>query len=237
VLLAVLTTSLIGLNLTSVAAARADSGAATGAVGGELCSGYAACSTDGFTTNGYPANASTSWWRMYPGVNCTNYVAYVESQIFDVTAPAYLLGNAYQWAGNASASGVPVNDTPSVGAVAYWGSSATGMGHYGHVAIVQAVGPNGSYIDVSQSGMGKSDDGYDWQRIYANSTSWEPWPDSFIHFPGTKIPEPRAQSASASAPAPALAPIAWPQVMLTQLTWGPGTIGVSSAALQLPTLG
>jgi surface antigen len=233
VLLAVLTTSLIGFNLASAATARADGGATAGAVGGELCDGYAACSTDGFTTNGYPANAKTSWWRMYPGDNCTNYVAYVESQTFGVTEPTYLLGDAYQWAENAAANGVPVNDTPSVGAVAFWGPGTLGMKRYGHVAIVQAVGPDGSYIDVSQSGMGVSDNGYDWQRIYLNSTSWEPWPASFIHFAGTNIPQPQTPAQ----PVQALAPVSWPQVMLTQLSWGPGSIGISDAVIQLPTFG
>jgi surface antigen len=224
VLIAVLTTSLLGLGLAS-AAARAD----VNTDGGVLCSGYAACSTDGFTDNGYAANQETSWWRMYPGNNCTNYVAYVESQIFGVTQPSYLLGDAYQWAANASANAVPVSDTPSVGAVAFWGSAALGMNRYGHVAIVQAVGPDGSYIDISQSGMGASDDGYDWERIYKGATSWEPWPDSFIHFPGTSIPEPQTE------PQPQPAPVSWPQVMLSQLSWGPGSIGVSTDALQLPT--
>jgi surface antigen len=185
-LLAVLTAGLIALSLASAGAARAD----VDTDGGLLCGGYAACSTDGFTTNGYPANARTSWWRMYPGDNCTNYVAYVESQVFGVPEPAYLLGDAYQWAGNAAANGVAVDNTPSVGAVAYWGPDTPGMKRYGHVAIVQAVAADGSYIDVSQSGMGTSDDGYGWQRIYANSSSWEPWPQSFIHFPGTDVPQP-----------------------------------------------
>jgi hypothetical protein len=36
---------------------------------------------------------------------------------------------------------------------------------------------------------------------------------------------------------PAPAPISWPQVMLSQLSWAPGTIGVSDDAFQLPTLG
>jgi surface antigen len=226
-LLAVLTTAIVGLGLGS-ASARADLSSG----GGELCAGYAACSTGGFTTNGYPANAATSWWRMYPGVNCTNYAAYVESQVFGVSTPEYLLGDAYQWAGNAAANGVPVDDTPSVGAVAFWGADAVGMQQWGHVAIVEAVGPNGSYIDVSQSGMGSSDDGYDWQRIYAGATSWESWPESFIHFPGTDIPRlaPRRPT-----PLPAPAPVSWPQVMLSQLSWGPGSIGLSNASLQLPT--
>lgn len=194
-----------------------------------LCSGYTACSTDGFTTNGYAANEKTSWWRMYPGNNCTNYVAYVESQVFGVTEPTYLLGNADQWAANAGANGVPVDDTPTVGAVAFWGANTVGMKRYGHVAIVEAVGPNNSYIDVSQSGMGKSDDGYDWERIYAGSTTWEPWPNSFIHFPGANIPQPQAK--------PVQAPVSWPQVMLSQLTWGAQSSGAANTLLQLPTLG
>jgi hypothetical protein len=63
-----------------------------------------------------------------------------------------------------------------------------------------------------------------WERIYKGSTSWEPWPDSFIHFPGTDIPQPQTK----------VAPVSWPQVMLSQLSWG-GPIGVD--ALQLPVLG
>jgi hypothetical protein len=90
VLIAVLITSLFGLCLAS-AAVRAD----VNSDGGVLCSGYSACSTDGFTDNDYAANQATSWWRMYPGNNCTNYVAYVESQVFGVTQPTYLLGDAY----------------------------------------------------------------------------------------------------------------------------------------------
>jgi surface antigen len=221
VLLAVLTTSLAGLGLGSAAAARAATDVS--GFGGELCSGYAACSTDGFTTNGYPANAKTSWWRMYPGVNCTNYVAYVESQIFGVTDPGYLLGDAYQWAANASANGIQVDDSPTVGAVAFWGSNAPGMDHYGHVAIVQAVGPDGSYIDVSQSGMGSANNGYDWERIYLDSTSWEPWPGSFIHFPGTNIPSPAAVLVT--------------QLMLAHVRSGSDLSGGESAPLQPAAVG
>jgi hypothetical protein len=62
-----------------------------------------------------------------------------------------------------------------------------------------------------------------------DTTSWEPWPDSFIHFPGANIPQPQAQPQ----PPPAL--VTWPQVMLSQLSWGPASIGVSTGALQLPT--
>lgn len=63
------------------------------------------------------------------------------------------------------------------------------MSSDGHVAVVEAVGPNDSYIDVSQSGMGTADDGYNWERIYATGSSWEPWPNAFVHFTVTKFPE------------------------------------------------
>jgi surface antigen len=153
-----------------------------------LCGGYTGCSTGAFTTHGYEHAADTSWWSMYAGDNCTNYVAFVESQVYGVPTPRYLLGDADQWASNAAAHGVEVDTTPTVGSVAAWGADTAGMSGYGHVAVVEAVGPNDSYIDVSESGMGTSADGFDWERIYAHQSSWEPWPSDFIHFSDTKFP-------------------------------------------------
>ncbi len=169
------------LSLTQLAGvARAD--------GGQLCDGYAGCSAGAFTVHGYQSAAASSWWRMFPGVNCTNYAAFVESQVYGVPAPAALLGNAYQWAASAAAAGIPVDNTPTVGAVAVWAAGGAGIGSLGHVAVVEAVGPGGSYIDISQSGIGSATDGYDWQQIARGSSSWEPWPTSFIHFQGPGIP-------------------------------------------------
>ncbi|HET9094515.1 MAG TPA: CHAP domain-containing protein [Solirubrobacteraceae bacterium] len=159
-----------------------------GADPAELCAGYAACSLPGFTTHGYPRAAAESWWSMYGGINCTNYAAFVESQVYGVPVPALLLGDAYQWSGRAAQAGIPVDQTPTVGAVAVWGEGAPGMGSDGHVAVVEAIGPGGSYIDVSQSGMGTANDGYDWERVYREGGSWESWPSSFIHFAGSGTP-------------------------------------------------
>ncbi|MGH2842733.1 MAG: CHAP domain-containing protein [Solirubrobacteraceae bacterium] len=180
--LAVLAACLAGLGAWATTAATAD--------GTLLCEGYAGCSAGDFTTNGYAANADVSWWRMFAGVNCTNYAAYVESQIFGVPTPDYLLGNAGQWAANAAAQGTTVDQTPSVGAVAFWKSGTPGIGHYGHVGVVESVGPNDSYIDISQDNISTATDGYDWERIYPDggSTDWEPWPSAFIHFSGTLMP-------------------------------------------------
>jgi surface antigen len=154
----------------------------------QLCAGYSGCSTQPLTTHGYKDAASTSWWSMYPGINCTNYAAYVESQVFGVSRPAVLLGDADQWGARAAQAGIPVDATPTAGSVAVWGADAQGMGGYGHVAVVESVAPDGSYIDISQSGMGTTDDGYDWERLYRSGGSWEPWPSSFIHFSGPRIP-------------------------------------------------
>lgn len=150
-----------------------------------LCAGYSPCNAPGLTTHGYESAAGESWWSMYPGINCTNYAAYVESQIYGVPTPGVLLGDAFQWADRASEADVPVDQTPTVGSVAVWGSDAPGMGGYGHVAVVEAIGPEGTYVDVSQSGMGTADDGYSWERVYRDGSSWESWPSSFIHFAGS----------------------------------------------------
>jgi surface antigen len=150
-----------------------------------ICSGYAPCNGPGLTTHGYQNAAGQSWWSMYPGINCTNYAAYVESQIYGVPTPGLLLGDADQWSGRAAGAGIPVDETPTVGAVAVWGADANGMGGYGHVAVVEAIGPDGSYVDVSQSGMGAANDGYSWERVYRDGSSWESWPSSFIHFAGS----------------------------------------------------
>ncbi|HEX3802985.1 MAG TPA: CHAP domain-containing protein [Solirubrobacteraceae bacterium] len=180
VLFTVLAAVLLGLGLCSAAAARAD--------GLELCAGYAGCTATGFSTHDYEYAADESWWSMYAGDNCTNYAAYVESQAYGVPTPGIELGDADQWGVRAAEAGIPVDATPTVGAVAVWGADAPGMGGYGHVAVVEAVAPDGSYIDVSQSGMGTSDDGYDWEQIDRDGSSWEPWPGSFIHFAGPAIP-------------------------------------------------
>jgi surface antigen len=178
-LITVLIAAFSGLGLIATAA-NAD--------GFDLCSGYAACSTAGFTTHYYESSAGESWWRMYPGDNCTNYAAFVESQVYEVPEPDFQLGDGGQWGYRAAEYGIPVDQTPTVGSVAVWDEGTPGMGGYGHVAVVEDVAPDGSYIDVSQSGMGTSDDGFDWERIYASGGSWEPWPSSFIHFAGAAIP-------------------------------------------------
>jgi len=173
-----------------VAPGNSASGATASSI---LCSGYTACSQGPFSTHGYPSHAWASFWSMYAGDNCTNYVAYAESSL-GVPTPQYSLGNADQWVAAASAHGVLVNHTPTVGAVAVWYGE---MGWSGHVAVVEAVGANVSSVVISQQHMIITD-GYDWVRIYQDPSKnqWQVWPNAFIHFPLASVVQPRAHDLS-----------------------------------------
>jgi surface antigen len=153
-----------------------------------LCSGFEACAQGAFTTHGYQNAIDESFWRMFAGNNCTNYVAFVESSTYEVPTPTYDLGNGGQWAYAAAQHGAVVNHVPSVGAVAVWDGDTPGMPAEGHVAIVEAVGPRDSYVVISQQHM-IGPDGYDWVRIMRTTSAyqWEAWPDDFIHFPSPRI--------------------------------------------------
>jgi surface antigen len=150
-----------------------------------ICSGWRHCDARGFNSYGYAARAWRSYWRMSPGDQCTNYAAYVESAVYQVREPRFLLGNGGRWAATAAAHGVLVNHTPSVGSVAEWNGGTFGIGPVGHVGVVEAVGPHGSYIVVSQQHMGGVRDDYEWTLIKAHrpANEWQPWPSHFIHFP------------------------------------------------------
>jgi surface antigen len=149
------------------------------------CTGWSGCSQGGYTTHGYQAHEGSQYWGSVTGNECTNYTAYVEQTVYGVAAPKYSLGNAGSWASNASSHNVPVNGQPSTGSIAQWNYNA-GVGMlYGHVAIVEAVAADGSWIKVSQQDIAGVTDGYDWQIVYKNNalnSKYQPWPSNFIHF-------------------------------------------------------
>ncbi|MGC9961307.1 MAG: CHAP domain-containing protein [Acidimicrobiales bacterium] len=164
------------------ALARTSDARGASASASELCSGYAACTAGGDSSHDYQDHSWNSYWSMDAGDECTNYVAYVESAVYKVATPTYLLGNASSWPANARAHGVVVNHVPSVGAVAEWDGYSAGIGPSGHVAVVERVGPNDSWIDVSQQHIASDVDGFDWERIPIGNQGWEPWPSNFVHF-------------------------------------------------------
>lgn len=138
-----------------------------------LCTGYSSCTGKGYSHSGYESHKGTSYWNMYTGTNCTNYVAYrlVTTNGLPNKRPKSGVGNARDW-GTAMAS--VTDSTPAVGSVAWWGRTGN------HVAYVEKV-VSSTEILVSESNWSGS---FDWRRI---TKSGNGWPDGFIHFSDPKI--------------------------------------------------
>jgi surface antigen len=138
-----------------------------------ICTGYSGCSDKGYSHSGYATHKSTSYWRMYTGTNCTNYVAYrlVTTNGMPNVRPKSGVGNAEDWGFVMSSI---TNSTPTAGSVAWWGRT----GH--HVAYVEKV-VSSSEIWVSESNWSGA---FDWRKITKSGSGW---PDGFIHFKDLKI--------------------------------------------------
>ncbi|MEZ5186628.1 MAG: CHAP domain-containing protein [Candidatus Nanopelagicales bacterium] len=135
-----------------------------------ICTGFAGCNNAGRSNFGYQNVYTQSFWGMVGGHNCTNYVAYR----FGGSRPSWLpggMGDAWRWGGQAAAAGITVNNTPAVGSIAWWNSSA-GKGSYGHVAYVQEVHADG--VVVSEDNYGGD---FHWRK-YTPGTQY---PTGFIH--------------------------------------------------------
>lgn len=168
--------AVIGLLAALLGGTAAMAVPARAVTGTRLCHGYDDCRAHGYSDHGYEINGGGSYWNMYVGHNCTNYVAFrlVQGGMSNLRPPAdpgqsnarlsaYLWGLVY--AGS-------TDRTPKVGSVAWWGSGAAGS--IGHVAYVEQV--DGDSITVSEDSSSGND--FDWKRI----TPGQGWPTGFIHF-------------------------------------------------------
>jgi surface antigen len=182
----------------------AAAGSTAGAYAGPLCEGWGnavagqldPCSLAPYTTHNFQNELNTSYWgmpvddetvRISVPANCTNYAAFVESTVYGVPAPKPGLPiDAMNWASGAMSDGYTVNHTPTVGSVAQWYANDNNkvIGAEGHVAVVEQVGPNDSYIVISQDNWESDTDYYGWAKILngPDTPGAEPWPDNFIHF-------------------------------------------------------
>ncbi len=156
-----------------------------------LCSGYAGCQAAGYGNAGYRQASGTSYWQMYVGHNCTNYVAYrlVQSGMADLR-PWQGNGNASNW-GVAMAS--ITDQTPTVGSVAWYKSNVSPAGSNGHVAIVEQV-ISDSEIIVSEDYWGGD---FHWRRVTKTGGGW---PSGFIHF-NDRVVAPTTAPAIVGSPA------------------------------------
>lgn len=159
-----------------------------------LCSGYTACSANQMSDYGYASSAKNAYWRMATGHNCTNYVAYrlVKNGMAN-TRPWAGTGNAYNW-GPANAK--LTDQTPSVGAVAWWAAYARPMGASGHVAYVEKV-VSATEIIISEDNWGGT---FHWRKV----TKAAYWPSGFIHFTDTTAPPTPTAASTAGSPTGAI---------------------------------
>lgn len=159
-----LTAALLGLGVPLATPAAADHTA--------LCDGYVGCAERGYSHFGYRTEGQRMWWRMYAGHNCTNYVAYrMVKGGMSPERPWEGSGNGYNW-GHALAR--MTDDTPMVGAVAWWDKYQGYSGSNGHVAYVEKV-VSPREIIVSEDFWGGD---FHWRRITKGGTGW---PTGFIH--------------------------------------------------------
>jgi uncharacterized protein YgiM (DUF1202 family) len=126
-----------------------------------------------------PSYGGVDPWGFYWG-QCVSYVAWqvrsnTSHSSFQNIYNGVHFGNANNWASAARSLGITVNNTPTVGSVA-WRSS----GSAGHVAYVTAVHANGT-IDVAEYNF-LVREGYD-TRSYVNwNSGGSSGFDGFIHF-------------------------------------------------------
>ncbi|WP_228942287.1 CHAP domain-containing protein [Nocardioides sp. Leaf374] len=136
-----------------------------------LCTGYASCKDAGYSHHGYRTEGKKMWWQMYSGHNCTNYVAYRMVQAgMSTTRPWVGGGNAEYWGEHLEGR---TDQTPMVGAVAWWKADVPGAGSSGHVAYVERV-ISATEIVISEDSWGGD---FHWRRM----TKGTGWPSGFIH--------------------------------------------------------
>ncbi|MEM9201069.1 MAG: CHAP domain-containing protein, partial [Actinomycetota bacterium] len=140
----------------------------------------APCIGDGsYNCAGHPSyGAHSGTWadlRYYGGRhNCTRYAA--ARLAYEGVPDQGTWGNAREWDTSAAAAGYEVNDTPDVGAIAQW-NEGSGLGGYGHVAVVDEVG-DGFIIISDDVWGGVTSRGI---RLSPDGSGRYPWPDNFIH--------------------------------------------------------
>ncbi len=177
-----------------------------------LCTGYAGCRDAGYSDAGYGANNDRMYWRMYAGHNCTNYVAYRMIKAgMSTERPWDGTGMAYNW-GHARSD--ITNQTPRVGAVAWWDRYEGGIGSSGHVAYVEKVVSSTEIIISEDSWSGD----FHWRRVTKGSGRW---PSGFIHFVDAKVVD------NTRAPSITGTPQVGRPLTAAAGTWKPDTVRLS----------
>ena len=134
-------------------------------------------------------------WQFY-NRECTSWVAWrlnSENQVaFNDYWQGAHWGNASNWKNAAKSLGIPVDNNPTRGAVAWWSAGSAGSSR-GHVAWVQTVSDNAITIEeynYLHAGM------YDTRTITSSSSMW---PSGFIHIKDTVVRNTKSPTVSGTA--------------------------------------
>ena len=149
-------------------------------------------------------------WLFY-NRECTSFVAWRLNHDAGVPFHNYYLGvhwgNASNWKYAATQVGIPVDDTPRRGAVAWWAAGSPGSSR-GHVAYVMAK--TRSSITIEEYNY-LSRGHYD-QRTISSSSSM--WPSAFIHVRQVVLRNTTAPSISGT-------PKVWSKLVANRGRWSP----------------
>ncbi len=153
-----------------------------------LCTGFASCTSSGYSEAGYQGVMYNTFWRQSTGHNCTNYVAYrlVQNGLPN-TKPSSLSGNAFNWGPSFPSQ---TDSAPAVGSVAWWDTSFSSTGHVAYVEKV--ISPD--EILISEDNWGGD---FRWRRVTRGGGRW---PQGFIHLKDVGAPVATPADYQALAP-------------------------------------
>jgi surface antigen len=139
-----------------------------------------------------PQDSLVDPWQFY-NRECTSWVAWRLNSENDVPFNDYFegvhWGNASNWKHAANTLGIPVDNNPTRGAVAWWAAGSAGSSR-GHVAWVEAVG-NGAITIEEYNYL---QEGYYDTRTISDTSSL--WPSGFIHIKDTVVRNTAAPTVS-----------------------------------------
>jgi surface antigen len=155
-----------------------------------------------------PQDSLVDPWLFY-NRECTSWVAWrLNSEngvAFDNYWDGVHWGNASNWKNAAKAAGVPVDNNPVRGAVAWWSAGSAGSSR-GHVAWVQVVGDGAITIEE----YNYLREGYYDTRTISDTSSL--WPSGFIHIKDTQL-------RNTASPSVAGSPQVGTRLVTTNGTW------------------
>lgn len=157
-------------------------------------------SNDGLQgSNGYNnfPNVRARWGGLSPYLgsvlaNCTGYCQGRWMELGNTNTPYAFHGNAGDWINEAIQAGYATGSEPQLGAIVVFAGWSTNRA--GHVAIVEEISDDGSYIKCSESNYGSTI--FEWPVYRYRDTGWKRRGSSsgasigFVYHPNIAPPEP-----------------------------------------------